>query len=184
MRIVSGSLKGRRFEPPLKKWKTRPTTDYAKESLFNILANRLDVDGLQVADLYAGSGSMTYEFASRGAKQIVSIERYKGCVQYIKQQIAAFGIADQVQVRQQDVLQWAKQTPTTFDLIFADPPYAATGHYAQLLGLVFERQLLQQEGYLILEHDARQNFAQHPHFVELRQYGQSYFSLLQAEPTV
>lgn len=180
MRIVSGSLKGRRFDPPLKKWKTRPTTDYAKESLFNILAHRLTFEGLLVADLYAGSGSMTYEFASRGAQTVVCVERYKGCIQYIKQQLQAFGIVDQVQVRQKDALQWAQQVTTTFDLIFADPPYAATPHYTQLLTIVFERQLLQPDGYLILEHDARQDLSKHPHFVELRQYGQSYFSLLSA----
>lgn len=180
MRIVSGTLKGRRFDPPIQKWKTRPTTDYAKESLFNILAHRLDFEGLEVADLYAGSGSITYEFASRGAARVSSVERYADCVRYMRQQLQTFGIQDQVELHQKDVLQWLKRSDDQFDVIFADPPYAAAAHYAQLIDLVLSRGLLRPEGHLILEHDSRQNFAKYPNFVELRQYGQSYFSLLAA----
>ena len=178
MRIISGTLKGRRFDPPLQKWKTRPTTDYAKESLFNILAHRLDFEGLLVADLYAGSGSISYEFASRGAQQVHSVERYKGCVQYMRQQVEQFGLTDQMVVVQRDVLQWLKRNDQQFDVVFADPPYAAAAQYGQLVDLIEERQIIRPEGWLILEHDSRQNFAKHPNFVELRQYGQSYFSLL------
>lgn len=182
MRVVSGFLKGRRFDPPLNKWKTRPTTDQAKESLFNILHHRLDFEDLRVADLYAGTGSIGYEFISRGASCVVAVEQYVGCVRYIKRQIKDFGISDHMQVLQQNALQWLARTEETFDLIFADPPYAVAD-YGKLIDLIFSRSTLHTEGVLILEHDSRQNFAKHPNFVELRQYGQSYFSWLAHRPT-
>jgi 16S rRNA (guanine(966)-N(2))-methyltransferase RsmD len=175
MRIVSGFLKGRRFELPSSKWKTRPTTDYAKESLFNILSHRIDLDEIAVLDLYAGTGNMGYEFASRGASRVLAVEHYGACVRYIQQNIKGFGLEAIMQVRKQDSLQYVRQSQEQFDVIFADPPYDHA-KYPVLVNLILEGTLLKKEGLLIVEHDSRQNFANHSNFVELRQYGQSYFS--------
>ncbi|MGH1336125.1 MAG: 16S rRNA (guanine(966)-N(2))-methyltransferase RsmD [Aureispira sp.] len=175
MRIVSGFLKGRRFEMPSSKWKTRPTTDYAKESLFNILTHRIELDGLHVLDLYAGTGNMGYEFASRGASRVLSVERYGACVRYIQGNIKGFKLEDCMTTRKQDSVQYVRQSQDQFDVIFADPPYE-DAKYPILVNLILEGALLKAEGLLIVEHDFRQNFANHSNFVELRQYGQSYFS--------
>jgi 16S rRNA (guanine(966)-N(2))-methyltransferase RsmD len=175
MRIVSGSLKGRRFEMPSSKWKTRPTTDYAKESLFNILTHRIVLLGLEVLDLYAGTGNMGYEFASRGAERVLAVERYGACVRFIQEHIKTFELEACMSVRKQDSLQYLRQSREQFDVIFADPPYADP-KYKVLLNLILEGTLLKQDGLLIIEHDSRQNFANHSNFIELRQYGQSYFS--------
>lgn len=175
MRIVSGFLKGRRFEMPSSKWKTRPTTDNAKESLFNILSHRIDLADLTVLDLYAGTGNMGYEFASRGAKSVLAVERYGACVQYIQQNIKGFDLEDVMTARKQESIQYVRQSKEQFDIIFADPPYEDS-KYPVLVNLILEGTLLTREGLLIVEHDSRQNFANHSNFVELRQYGQSYFS--------
>lgn len=167
---------------PSSKWKTRPTTDYAKESLFNILTHRIELEGIQVLDLYAGTGNLSYEFASRGASQVLAVERYGACVKYIQENIKSFKLEDIIQVRKQDSLQYVRQSQEQFDVIFADPPYADS-KYTTLVNLILEGMLLQPEGLLIVEHDSRQNFANHSNFVELRQYGQSYFSFFAHQPS-
>lgn len=178
MRIVSGFLKGRRFELPSSKWKTRPTTDYAKESLFNILTHRIELEGVQVLDLYAGTGNMSYEFASRGAMKVVAVERYAACVRFIQQNIKEFALEGVMTVCKQDSLQYIRKTQDQFDIIFADPPYKDS-KYSTLVNLILDKTFLKESGLLIIEHDSRQNFANHSNFVELRQYGQSYFSFFE-----
>ncbi len=175
MRIVSGFLKGRRFELPSSKWKTRPTTDYAKESLFNILMHRIELEGISVLDLYAGTGNMGYEFASRGAERVLSVERYGACIRFIQQQIKEFDLEAVMRASKQDSLQYVRQSKDSFDVVFADPPYDDS-KYPTLVNLILAGTLLKPAGLLIVEHDSRQNFANHFNFVELRQYGQSYFS--------
>lgn len=180
MRVVSGFLKGRRFDMPSSKWKTRPTTDYAKESLFNILSNWITLDGIEVLDLFSGTGNLTYEFASRGASRICCVEKFTACVRYIEQNSQLFKINDILEIRKQDVFKFLGNHQQKYDVIVADPPYDSP-KYQQLANLIFEQQLLKKNGLLIIEHDSRQNFANHPNFVELRQYGQSYFSFLSNE---
>lgn len=177
MRVVSGRLKGRRFELPSGKWKTRPTTDYAKESLFNILSNRIELEGLRVLDLFAGTGSIAYEFASRGAEKVVCVDKFGGCVRFIRKQAAQFGIEAILEVYQQDVFKFLQQHQQQYDLIFVDPPYAIP-NYKAIPDLIAQKDLLTEDGDLIIEHDQRQNFETAPNFVEMRQYGQSYFSFL------
>ncbi|BDS11858.1 16S rRNA (guanine(966)-N(2))-methyltransferase RsmD [Aureispira anguillae] len=177
MRIVSGFLKGRRFDMPSSKWKTRPTTDYAKESLFNILSNWIELDGIDVLDLFSGTGNLAYEFASRGANHVCCVEKFGACVRYIQQNAQAFKLEQVLEIRKQDVFKFLGNHNQQYDVIFADPPYDSP-KFQLLVNIVFQQTLLKENGLLIIEHDSRQNFANHPKFVELRQYGQSYFSFL------
>lgn len=167
---------------PSSKWKTRPTTDYAKESLFNILTHRIELEGIQVLDLYAGTGNLSYEFASRGASKVVAVERFGACIKYIQENLKSFRLEDIVTTRKQDSLQYVRQSQEQFDIIFADPPYA-DNKYTTLVNQILAGKLLQPDGVLIVEHDSRQNFANHSNFVELRQYGQSYFSFFAHQPS-
>jgi 16S rRNA (guanine(966)-N(2))-methyltransferase RsmD len=180
MRVVSGFLKGRRFELPSSKWKTRPTTDNAKESLFNILSNWIPLDGIQVLDLFAGTGNMSYEFASRGASYVCCVDKFAACARYIEGNAKLFKIEDVLEVRKQDVFQFLKNHRKKYDIVFADPPYDSP-KFPLLANTILEQELLNENGLLIIEHDSRQNFANHPKFVELRKYGQSYFSFLSNE---
>ena len=177
MRIVSGFLKGRRFEMPSSKWKTRPTTDNAKEALFNILSNKIDLDDITVLDLFSGTGNIAYEFASRGASKVVCVDKFTACIQYIQQNAKTFDIEELLETRKQDVFKFLASHQNSYDVIFADPPYDSP-KFKIIPSLVEEQKLLKEDGLLIIEHDSRQNFANHPKFVELRQYGQSYFSFL------
>ena len=175
MRIISGKLKGRRFDLPSSKWKTRPTTDQSKESLFNILGNKTDVYDSTVLDLFAGTGNLGYEFASRGAASVVCVEKYAPATKFIQQKAKDFGLDDQIVVHRTDVFQFLKNAVGQYDIIFADPPYNSS-QYPQLINILFEKELLRPDGWLIVEHDSQHKFEQHERFVEQRQYGQSHFS--------
>ena len=179
MRIVSGFLKGRRFEMPSSKWKTRPTTDHAKESLFNILHNWIELEDITVLDLFSGTGNLAYEFASRGANKVVCVEQFGACVRYIQQNVKAFKLDEIVEIRRQAVFKFLGQHQQQYDVIFADPPYDSP-KFSLIPQLVEQQALLKAEGLLIIEHDARQNFESNPNFIEMRQYGQSYFSFIKA----
>ncbi len=178
MRIISGKLKGRRFDLPSSKWKTRPTTDQSKESLFNILANKVSFENLEVLDLFAGTGNIAYEFASRGATAVFCVEKYGAAIRFIKQKAVDFGLESQLNVHKADVFKFLAGHEAKYDLIFADPPYDSP-KYPYLIELVFKQNLLQKEGWLIVEHDAKHCFENHHNFVEFRRYGQSFFSFFQ-----
>lgn len=179
MRVISGRLKGRRFEIPSDRWKTRPTTDMAREGLFNILQHRIDLEDIEVLDLFAGSGALCYEFLSRGAKRVVAVEKYGGCIKFIKKQLKVFKIEEHAELKQMEVFSYLKQAAAnSFDLIFADPPYAMR-EMLDLPELIFSRSILKKEGLLIIEHDHRCNFENHVNFVEFRKYGQSRFSFFE-----
>lgn len=180
MRIVSGFLKGRRFDMPSSKWKTRPTTDYAKESLFNILSNWVELDEIDVLDLFSGTGNLAYEFASRGARKVVCVEKFGACIKYIQQNAKTFDLEDVLELKKQDVFKFLSNHKGKYDIIFADPPYDSP-RFPLIPDYVFQQEMLKENGLLIIEHDSRQNFENHPKFVELRQYGQSYFSFLSNE---
>ncbi|MBC8051939.1 MAG: 16S rRNA (guanine(966)-N(2))-methyltransferase RsmD [Sphingobacteriaceae bacterium] len=173
MRIIGGRLKGLRLNPPAN-LPVRPTTDLAKEALFNILNNQLDFEGLKILDLFSGTGNISMEFASRGAAEIISVDIHKGCVYYLKD------IAKQHQVNtltpfKADVLKFLKEETDTFDLIFADPPYDMP-QIPQIAELVFDRNLLKPDGILIIEHPSTKKLDSHPNFSEQRKYGSSSFS--------
>ena len=178
MRIVSGFLKGRRFDMPSSKWKTRPTTDFAKESLFNILCNQIELDEIDVLDLFSGTGNIAFEFASRGASKVVCVEKYTPCISFIKKHAIKFDLEEVLDIRKKEVFNFLKSHQQQYDVIFADPPYDSPD-YSLIPQLVDKNNLLKIGGLLIIEHDSRQNFEKYPNFANLRKYGQSFFSFLE-----
>ena len=180
MRIISGKLKGKRFEAP-RGFKSRPTTDMAKESLFNILMNYYSsYEEVSVLDLYAGTGSISYEFASRGCEDVTSVELQSKNSAFIKSMSTKLGIADQVKVFTKDVFRFAEQIGKRYDLIFADPPYSLP-NLNDIPDQVFNNQLLTDDGLFILEHSSDNDFSKHAYFSSLRKYGKVHFSIFDPE---
>lgn len=173
MRIIGGSLKGKSILPP-KGYKARPTTDFAKEGLFNILSNEYEFEGLQVLDLFGGTGAIAYEFASRGASMVYSIEMAPANAAFIKTTAAKLGLKNVTAVHH-NVFDFLEICHEKFDLIFADPPYALEG-LDTLPGKVLSKDILQSGCYFILEHGEEYDFSSHPLFVKTRKYGNVHFS--------
>ncbi|MCB0706191.1 MAG: RsmD family RNA methyltransferase [Saprospiraceae bacterium] len=123
MRIIGGTFKGRRFNPPANKWPTRPTTDYAKEALFNILYNRLDFESLKVLDLFGGTGNHSYEWISRGCRSVTYVDQFAPAVAFAKKISATLQIEEFIQIHKAEVFKFIQKDSNTYDLIFADPPY-------------------------------------------------------------
>ncbi|MBN2261754.1 MAG: 16S rRNA (guanine(966)-N(2))-methyltransferase RsmD [Prolixibacteraceae bacterium] len=177
MRIVGGKYKGRIFNPG-KSFEARPTTDIAKESLFNILTNRIDFEDIKVLDLFSGTGSIAYEFLSRGTRDITLIELQFKHVQFIKSVINALG--EKAKVYRSDVFRFIKQEKNSYDLIFADPPYDHP-QLGELPALILKGSLLNKNGLLIVEHPANYQFSKVEGFVELRKYGKVHFSFFEKQ---
>ena len=175
MRIITGKYKGRHFEIP-RSFKARPTTDFAKENIFNVLMGYIDFDGTRALDLFAGTGSITLELLSRGCSQVVSVELDRDHHRFIQQCIAKLQEENNVQCLRADVFRFIKGSHQQFDFIFADPPYALK-ELPQLPDLILEKQLLTSDGLFVLEHGKDYDFSQHPHFVEHRSYGSVNFTL-------
>lgn len=173
MRIISGIHKGKRINPP-KNLPVRPTTDFAKEGLFNILNNKIYFDEVTVLDLFAGTGSISFEFASREAKQITSIDSNYHCVEFIRK-TAKESNYETLRPIKSNVFNFLTRTKSKFDLIFADPPYDME-EIDKLPQLVFDNLLLNEDGMFVLEHSRNLSFAEHPHFTEHRKYGNVNFS--------
>lgn len=179
MRIIGGSLKGLRLNPP-KNLPVRPTTDLAKEALFNILQNQIELQGIRVLDLFSGTGNLALEFASRAAEQVIAVDRSIHCVNYIKDTARQHGLS-QIKTFKADVFKYLQMETEQYDLIFADPPYDLN-RIPDIPKLVFERNLLLPGGLLVVEHQSMQNLSSHAAFVEQRKYGHSSFSFFrQAE---
>jgi 16S rRNA (guanine(966)-N(2))-methyltransferase RsmD len=178
MRIVGGQFKGRRIQPPAK-FKGRPTTDFAKEALFNILANRAQIDGAEVLDLFAGTGALGYEFASRGAVSITAVERDPIACGFIRKTYDTLGYRGAVVVRD-DVHAFIGKHRRAYDIVVADPPYDD----AKLVDLpfkVFNAALLKPQGLFVLEHGADVDLSEKPGFTESRRYGAVNFSFFTFE---
>lgn len=178
MRIIGGSLKGLRLNPP-KNLPVRPTTDLAKEALFNILQNQIEFEGIQVLDLFSGTGNLALEFASRGAQQVTAVDRSIHCINYLKDTARQHGL-QQVKTFKADVFKYLQMETAKYQLIFADPPYDLS-RIPDLAKVVFEQSLLQPKGLLIVEHQSMQNLSNHPHFQEQRKYGHSSFSFFRQD---
>ena len=160
MRIVGGRFGGRVINPP-RNLRARPTTDFAKENLFNVLGNLIDLEGTEVLDLFSGTGSISYEFISRGAAGVTSVEVNAVHHNFIRRTAAAFGM---------------KSASKRFDVIFSDAPYDLEGS-EQVVELVFERKLLRPGGLLIFEHSKERSFEGHPALLQVRTYGSVHFSV-------
>lgn len=173
MRIISGTLKGRRFQAP-DNLPTRPTTDAAKESLFNILNNHLNWEELEVLDIFSGIGSISYEFVSRGAKQVHSVDNHSGCVLFIQQMAQKFNM-ENLQVFRQDAFEYLKKCKYSYNLIFADPPYQMS-NISEIPDIVLASDCLVKEGIFILEHSDKYHFLEDPRCIEERRYGKVHFS--------
>ncbi|MBK3518450.1 RsmD family RNA methyltransferase [Carboxylicivirga marina] len=174
MRIISGTLKGRRFSPP-KSFSARPTTDIARESLFNVLNNRVDFDELSVLDLFGGTGSISYEFASRGCTNVTTVELNYKHFSFIKSMIKEFGLDDDIQVIKADAFKYIKKCNLQYDLVFADPPFDLKD-FESIPDRFFENTLLKTDGTFILEHSDKMSFEQHSRFTEVKKYGKVHFS--------
>ncbi|MDD7251202.1 MAG: RsmD family RNA methyltransferase [Prevotellaceae bacterium] len=173
MRVITGKYKGRRFDIP-SKFKARPTTDFAKENLFNVLRAYVDFEGLQALDLFAGTGSISIELLSRGCRRVVSVE--KDALHYAFIQSIADKLNDEAWLPLRgDVLRFVPQCRETFGLVFADPPYALKA-LDSLPDLVLKSQILADDGLFVLEHGKDYDFSSHPSFVEHRAYGSVNFS--------
>lgn len=176
-RIISGKYKGRRIGAP-KKLPVRPTTDMAKEALFNILRSRYHFRSLRVLDLFAGTGNISYEFASRGTEQITAIDGHYGCVKFIEQTSQAFDFT--IQAYKSDVYKFLERASGSFDIIFADPPYDfPLDKFEHITQLVFGKSLLDPEGVLIIEHSKHTKLDHLEHFQETRNYGGNAFSFFE-----
>jgi 16S rRNA (guanine(966)-N(2))-methyltransferase RsmD len=179
MRIISGLHKGKRLVAP-KKLPVRPTTDMAKEGLFNILNNQYYFDQLSVIDLFAGTGNISFEFASRGTQHITSVDSHFACLQYINK------ISDELDFNistvKSDVFKYLDKVSSTSDLIFADPPYNLSAElFAKIPALVFSNSLLKEDGILIIEHAKQTKLSALPNFSHEKRYGGSTFSFFKAQ---
>lgn len=174
MRLISGTFKGRRFQLP-KNLKARPTTDFAKENLFNVLSNQLDFDDLSVLDLFAGTGSIGFEFASRGASKVTFVEKYAPHVRFIKEVAEKLPFPN-AKIINGDVFRFINSPIDSYDIVFADAPYAEP-KMQQLPDLILNSKLLKDNGLLIVEHGKSTPFTDHPFLKEQRIYGSVHFSL-------
>ncbi len=174
MRIVSGTHKGKRITAP-KKLPVRPTTDFAKEALFNILNNQYHFSALQVIDLFSGTGNIAYEFASRGAQSIIAVDAHYECVRFINKISEELDLP--ITTVKSDVFRYLSAAPARAHIIFADPPYDfETENLQQIVETTFEKELLLEGGVLIIEHSKKIDLSSLEHFRESRKYGNSVFS--------
>jgi 16S rRNA (guanine966-N2)-methyltransferase len=174
MRIIGGSLKGRKVVLP-KKVKTRPTTDFAREALFSMLENQYDLEDCTVYDFFAGLGSISFEFISRGAKEVVAVDVAQTSRQFIQEVAEKFEISDKIRVVKADFFKVVKVFDTPVDFIFADPPFTSK-KYADIVAIILERKLLKEDGVLIVEHHKTIDLSTLEGWQNTRNYGHLSFS--------
>lgn len=173
MRIISGSHKGRIIAPP-KNLRARPTTDFAKENLFNVLGNQIDIEGADVLDLFAGTGSISYEFASRGAASVTSVEINKVHYDFIRKTAADFGFVNMHPVKANAFL-YLKSVSKSYDIVFSDAPFDLP-HSDDIIDLVLNNGVLKENGLFVFEHSRGKDYSSHPDFDGLRTYGSVWFT--------
>lgn len=175
MRIIGGKLGGRRINPPAKMPHTRPTTDIAKEGLFNILENNLDLSSLRTLDLFGGTGSISFELASRGAQDCTIVEKDPAMYAFIKKTATTLGL-ENFNIVKMEVFRFIDQSAMQYDFIFAGPPYALDT-IDELPRRIADRKLLSPGGWFVLEHTPRNDYRGYPLFVTARNYGTTVFSI-------
>lgn len=173
MRIIGGRLKGKTILPPMG-YKARPTTDFAREALFNILDNEYEFDDLKVLDLFGGTGAVSFEFGSRGVGRVYCVEMARENASFIKTEAMRLGL-DNVTMVRDNAFDFLDICHEKFDIVFADPPYALEG-LAGIPDKVFERDILHPDSYFILEHGPDHDFKEHPHFFKEHSYGKVHFT--------
>lgn len=172
MRIISGKYKSLQIKAP-NNLPTRPTTDMAKSGIFNIIHNNWDLDEIEVLDLFAGTGNISYEFASRGCENITSVDQNTNCIKFIKSFTKKLG-TNAIKAIQADVFKYIEKHSSQPQIVFADPPYALPT-LKTIPDLVFENELLAPEGWLIVETDDTNNFEDHEYYSTHRKYGNCIF---------
>jgi 16S rRNA (guanine(966)-N(2))-methyltransferase RsmD len=180
MRIISGSLGGRRIQPPANMPYTRPTTDIAKEGLFNILQNRIDFEDTKTLDLFGGTGCISYELASRGATDLTIVEKDNMMFAFIKKNIEELKIGN-TKLLKMDVFSYLNTCNEIFDFIFAGPPYAL-GIIDELPKIIVSKNLIATDGFFVLEHTPRNNYEKFEGFSFVRNYGTTLFSFFVSKP--
>ena len=177
MRIISGKYKGRRIFPP-KGLPVRPTTDMSKEALFNVLNNHFSFEGLKILDLFAGTGNISFEFASRGSTPITSVDADFGCIKFIKQVAVEYDF--NIAATKSDVFAFLERNKTTYNIIFADPPYGLDQKtFEKVVLTVIEKEALQEDGMMIIEHSKYTKLDHLIHFSFKKSYGGSIFSFFE-----
>src|SRR5690242_568508 len=175
MRIITGKYRGRKINPPAKMPYTRPTTDVAKEGLFNIIENNISIEGIKTLDIFGGTGSISYELASRGAAELTIVEKDPKMYEFIRTKIEELHI-ENCMVEKMDVFRFLQNCREKFDLIFAGPPYALET-IDDLPRIIREKELLKEGGWFILEHTPANNYENEPLFKTMRNYGTTVFSI-------
>lgn len=178
MRIISGKFGGRRFTPPADNWPTRPTTDIAKEGLFNILNHELDYANVSMLDLFGGTGNHCYEFISRGCKDCTYVDKYLPAIKFVEGIKVKLDIHDTLHVVRSDVFKFIALTNRSWDYIFAGPPYPLK-NIPDIPDLIFEKKMLANGGLFVLEHNPDHHFEGHIHFSKYRNYGTTIFSFFE-----
>lgn len=173
MRIIGGKWKGRKLNVPSKSWPVRPTTDFAREALFNILDNRIDYEAICALDLFGGTGVHSIELASRGCKDITFVDRYRESTRFMQGLVKEWDLP--IKVVNSDVMKFISSAARKWDYIFADPPYDMQG-IAEFPGSILRSDVLSENGFFVLEHTSTLNFSSLLGFREARNYGQSVFS--------
>ena len=177
MRIITGIYKGRHFDIP-RSFKARPTTDFAKENIFNVLTQYVDFDGAEALDLFSGTGSISLELVSRGCQTVVSVEMDRDHHRFIQECLKKLNTEACIPIRG-DVFRFVKSCRQQYDFIFADPPYALK-ELPQIPDLVLQKGILKEDGIFVFEHGKDHDFSDHPNFIEHRQYGSVNFTLFRA----
>ncbi|MBC7494928.1 MAG: RsmD family RNA methyltransferase [Flavobacterium sp.] len=179
MRIISGKYKGRRISPP-RNLPVRPTTDMSKEALFNVLNNHFNFHELKVLDLFAGTGNISFEFASRGCEPITCVDADFGCIKFIKQTADEFEF--NISPIKSDVFKFLEKHSAHYDIIFADPPYGILqAEFDKLVGLIFSQELLNESGMMVIEHSKHTKLNHLTNFSFQKNYGGSVFSFFEFE---
>ncbi len=178
MRIIRGFLKGKRFATP-PNFPSRPTTDFAKEGLFNILENHFLFENKVILDLCAGTGNISFEFISRGATSVLAIDSNPRCIQFLKSNIQNLGIESSMSCYKTDCIVYCKNAKEKYDIIYADPPFHLKFH-EELVTVILQKSLLNKDGYLIVEHGKQTNLTQITSFQFCRNFGNVYFSFFKA----
>jgi len=174
MRIISGSLKGKTIDPPAQ-FKARPTTDFAREALFDMIGNEYEFEDLKVLDLFGGTGAISYEFVSRGVGHVWTVEMNPIHAAFISTQARKLGISDKITVVRHNVFEFLPLCTEKFDIVFADPPYALDD-LETIPDKVFAAGILHPDCWFVLEHGDEHSFTEHPHFLREKKYGRVHFS--------
>lgn len=180
-RIIRGFWRGKQLRAP-RNLTVRPTTDFAKESLFNILENRIDWEEGRALDLFAGTGSLSFELLSRGCSKVTAVDIARASLRFMEKIRSELQVEDRLHIQQSEALSFLQKDLNTYDIILADPPYDyPQENYQKLVEAVFLNRLLRSGGMLVVEHNARSSLSELPHFQSFRRYGKVGFSFFSLE---